>query len=72
MKELTPMLIETLRTPAGGFNRDTMDALGIPWPLERGWIVRAAGLKVSDRNWKRAQKASREQRHIFRGNTRRK
>jgi hypothetical protein len=71
MIELTPMLIETLRTPAGGFNKAAMEELDIPWPLERGWIVKASGRTVSDRKWKAAVKAAkRGPIYMRRGNTR--
>lgn len=72
MITLTRELIESLRTPAGGFNRATIDALGTGWPLVSGWIDRAIGTEVSDRAWRSAQKARTEQRHFYRGNTRRK
>lgn len=36
---LTLERIEELRTPAGGFNRESMEIIGI-WPLFSGWKER--------------------------------
>ncbi len=68
---LTAELIQELRTPAGGFNQATMDAVGIGWPLREGWPQRAVGLPVSDRKWKAAMQAKTTKLHRYRGNTRR-
>ncbi len=68
---LTAELIESLKTPAGGWNRATMDAIAVPWPLRAGWIQSTIGRTVSDRDWAAAEKASQQARHYFRGNTRR-
>jgi hypothetical protein len=67
---LTEEMIESLRTPRGGFNRATTDALGISWPLVSGWKKSLIGTSISDRRWREALKARTHERHIFRGNTR--
>ena len=70
MITLTQEHIEQLRTPAGGFNQQTMELIGV-WPLSEGWRQRLVGMRVSERTWKAAQKARLRERHYFRGNTRR-
>lgn len=70
MITLTAEHIEQIRTPAGGFNMETMGALGVPWPLKSGWQDQLIGRAVSNKAWKDAQKASLRKRRIFRGNTR--
>ena len=68
--QITAAHIETLRTPAGGYNKQTMELLGV-WPLTEGWKERLIGLSISDRVWRSAIKAKDIKRHIYRGNTRR-
>lgn len=68
---LTADLIEQLRTPAGGFNQETMEIITL-WPLQSGWKERLIGTTISDRNWKRALKAKCHKRHVYRGNTRKR
>lgn len=72
MITITAAHIEQLRTPAGGFNKATMDELAVMWPLRTGWQQELIGKMVGDRKWQRAVKAAaRGPRHFFRGNTRR-
>jgi len=68
---LTRESIEKLRTPAGGFNQATADALAICWPLQPGWIERLIGTEISNKRWRDAQRAA-AQGAIYRrrGNTR--
>ncbi len=68
--QITAAHIETLKTPAGGYNQATMELLGV-WPLTAGWQQRLIGRAISDRLWRSAIKAAQTKRHIFRGNTRR-
>lgn len=72
MITLTRELIESLRTSAGGFNRATIETIGVAWPLSSGWIDRTIGREISDRAWRLAQQARTQERHFFRGNTRTK
>lgn len=65
---LTDEKIESLRTPRGGFNRATAEALGVSWPLQRGWKLVLIGSEVSDKRWKEAVRAAATERHFFRGN----
>lgn len=32
--------LENIRTPAGGFTRQTLASLGVPWPPPKGWRKR--------------------------------
>lgn len=70
MITLTEKLIESLRTPKGGFNQATMEYLGT-WPLQPGWKHRLIGTAISEKNFTAAKAASLKKRHFFRGNTRR-
>jgi hypothetical protein len=66
---LTRERIEELKTPDGGFNKETMDLI-CGWPLVAGWQKRCLGMKISEDDWKAAMKAKNRKRHIYRGNTR--
>lgn len=68
MVVITEQHLEQIRTPAGGYNMKSMELIGL-WPLAAGWRERAISMKVSDRKWKAALKASTEKRHFYRGNT---
>lgn len=68
---LTEEHIEQLRTPAGGFNKETMEIIGA-WPLSEGWKERLVGQAISNRAWSEVLKARLKVRHFFRGNTRRR
>lgn len=71
MHTVTRELLETLRTPAGGFTRATVQALGVAWPLVSGWMDRLEGTPISDKQLRDAERASAAGPiHRFRGNTR--
>ena len=62
--------IKQIRTPAGGFNQATMEALGC-WPLHGGWKEWLIGRQVSNKAWKDAVNAAkRGPIYRRRGNTR--
>lgn len=44
---LTHHHIERGRSRTGGYSREQLAALGVPWPPERGWVERAVGREVS-------------------------
>lgn len=69
---ITAENVEQLKTPAGGINQATAEALAI-WPLLAGWKERLIGRAVSDKTWKDAVKAAgRGPIYRRRGNTRRR
>jgi hypothetical protein len=51
--------IKQVRTPAGGFNQATLEALGV-WPLSAGWQSRLVGREVSNQAWKDAVSAAKK------------
>ena len=44
--EVTEELIMTLSTKAGGWDRETLAALGVSWPPARGWKQGIIGKKI--------------------------
>jgi hypothetical protein len=71
VKTLTHEDIEKIKTPAGGYNADTLESLGVSWPPRAGWKQRLIGTSVANAKWKAAQKAAEKgRRHEYRGNTR--
>lgn len=69
---ITKNHIQQIRTPNGGFNQATLEALGC-LPLSSGWIQRLIGREVSNQAWKDAVTAAKKG-PIYRrrGNTRRR
>ena len=57
MITITEDHIKQVRTPAGGFNQATLEALGA-WPLSTGWQLRLIGREVSNQAWKDAVNAA--------------
>ena len=43
---ITDGFIESLKTPKGGFTRNTIEKLGLTWPLKRGWKNKIIGTEV--------------------------
>lgn len=66
---LTAAHIEQLKTPKGGYNRATMDAIAVGWPLQAGWKEGLVGRKITDGDWDLAMKRRLEEPHFYRGNT---
>jgi hypothetical protein len=56
---ITENHIKQVRTPNGGFNQATLEALGC-WPLSTGWKLRLIGREVSNQAWKDAVNASKK------------
>lgn len=45
--ELTKDIIESARTPNGGFTKSQLAAIGIDWPPSRDWIEEVVGTKIT-------------------------
>lgn len=45
-------LLEQGRSDAGGWNREQLAAIGIRWPLMRGWKDRAKGREITEKQAK--------------------
>lgn len=43
---ITKELIESLKTPNGGYDRWTLGLLGVKWPPRKGWKEGAIGKKL--------------------------
>lgn len=43
---ITNELIESLKSSKGGWDRKTLAALGVGWPLVRGWKFRIIGKEL--------------------------
>lgn len=59
MITITEGHIKQVRTPNGGFNQATLEALGC-WPLSTGWKLRLIGSEVSNQAWKDAVNAAKQ------------
>lgn len=57
MITITAGHLQQVRTPAGGFNQATLEALGV-WPLSTGWQQRLIGHQISNQAWKDAISAA--------------
>jgi hypothetical protein len=55
MFAITKRLIESLRTPAGGFRKETICALGVEWPPRSGWARRLKGTLIPQSVYERAR-----------------
>jgi hypothetical protein len=67
---ITENHIKQVRTPNGGFNQATLEALGV-WPLFTGWKLSLIGREISNQAWKDAVNAAkRGPIYRRRGNTR--
>ncbi len=40
---VTNKIIEQGKSDRGGWSREQVEALGVPWPLEKGWKRRVVG-----------------------------
>ena len=49
--KLTHELLMQYRTPAGLWRKVQLDALGLGWPPEKGWIPRVVGKELTDAQW---------------------
>lgn len=58
MQLLTKEVIESLMTPAGGYNEATLAALDVSWPPQAGWKARLIGTEVADRKFAEAKAAA--------------
>ena len=56
---ITENHIKQVRTPNGGFNQATLEALG-EWPLSAGWKLRLIGREISNQAWKDAVNAAKK------------
>jgi hypothetical protein len=45
---LTESMIDAGRSTAGGWSLDQVNALGVGWPLKKGWKSQLIGSTVSD------------------------
>jgi len=43
---ITKQWIHDHKTPAGGWNRKQMTAIGVSWPQPRGWINDVVGMDI--------------------------
>lgn len=41
-------------TPKGGFKRASLEAVGVPWPPEKGWRSKLVGKEVDEADFLRA------------------
>jgi hypothetical protein len=44
---LTLVMLDQLKTPKGGYDRQTLEMLGIGWPPKSGWRKRLLGTLIS-------------------------
>lgn len=44
---ITRQMLESARSPGGGFKRAQVEALGEPWPLRKKWVKRIVGKTVT-------------------------
>lgn len=45
---LTKELIEANKTPAGGYTRSQLEAIGVAWPPKKGWKKGSIGKEISE------------------------
>jgi hypothetical protein len=45
---ITAEWIHKHKTPRGGWTRKQLQAIGVNWPPEKGWIERCRGREISD------------------------
>jgi len=45
--KLTKQMIDVAATERGGYSRSQVTAVGVPWPLVKGWKKRLVGKEVS-------------------------
>ena len=57
--QITEERLEKLRTPAGGYNAATLRALGLTWPVRKGWRDRLLGTWIEEETWRTALEAAR-------------
>jgi len=55
---ITKQWIHDHKTPAGGWNRKQMTAIGFKWPPPKGWIKAVSGVDISDEVRKRFEAES--------------
>ena len=46
--KITERLIQEHKSWRGGWKRRQIEALGLEWPLHKGWIARAEGKEVTE------------------------
>lgn len=58
MFTITYEWLESYRTVRGGYNRKQVEALGVQWPLVKGWKSAMVGKTVEERAARRFEEAS--------------
>lgn len=49
--KLTHELIMQYRTPKGGWRKAQIEALGLTWPPQKGWVKEVVGMELTDRQF---------------------
>ena len=69
MRKMTVLELESLRSARGGFDRETLKILGVPWPPPTGWMEEITGAtkhqiqKVRKQNGTAPKKKKKKKRH---------
>ena len=50
MFTVTYAWITQFSTERGGYNRKQIDAIGVDWPLKKGWKLQVEGKKITEEN----------------------
>jgi len=51
---LTKQLIDACRRDNGTFTKATIQAIGLSWPMQKGWIHRLIGTEITEERYRQA------------------
>jgi hypothetical protein len=63
--KLTHELLMQYRTPAGLWRKVQLEALGLGWPPEKGWIKRVVGMELTEEQFNQFTGKRPEQQDLF-------